>query len=81
MAMREGSPRCLAVFDGDALVGSVQLELASMPNARHRAEVMKLIVHRSARRRGHGRALVDEVERVALEDGPHTTPAPHPARQ
>jgi hypothetical protein len=34
----------------DTIVGSVQLELASMPNALHRAEVQKLVVLRSQRR-------------------------------
>jgi ribosomal protein S18 acetylase RimI-like enzyme len=51
-----------AVEQGDVL-GAVQLDLAVMPNARHRAEVMKLMVHRAARRRGIGKALM-----LALED-------------
>jgi ribosomal protein S18 acetylase RimI-like enzyme len=60
----EGGNRILlgAIEDGEIL-GSVQLDLATMPNARHRAEVMKLMVHRAARRRGIGKALM-----VALED-------------
>jgi GNAT superfamily N-acetyltransferase len=45
------------------LVGSAQLELAMRANARHRAEVSKVMVHRRARRRGVGRALM-----LALED-------------
>jgi GNAT superfamily N-acetyltransferase len=53
----------LAGLDGGRLVGSVQLALASWPNQPHRAEVMKLLVHRAARRRGLGRALM-----LALED-------------
>lgn len=51
-----------AVEQGDVL-GAVQLDLAIMPNARHRAEVMKLMVHRAARRRGIAKALM-----LALED-------------
>jgi hypothetical protein len=40
----------LAAVHEDTIVGSVQLELASMPNALHRAEVQKLVVLRSQRR-------------------------------
>jgi GNAT superfamily N-acetyltransferase len=43
----------------------VQLELATMPNARHRAEVMKLMVHRAARRRGIARVLMLALEEAA----------------
>lgn len=57
----------LAAFDGDRVVGSVQLELATRPNALHRAEVQRLLVHRSARRRGYGEALMQRLELVALE--------------
>jgi GNAT superfamily N-acetyltransferase len=58
----------VALFDG-ALVGSVQLELAMKPNARHRAEVQKLIVFRKARRQGIGRALMSAVEQEAQQLG------------
>jgi acetyltransferase len=53
-----------AVQDG-TIVGSVQLELASMPNASHRAEVQKLLVLRSWRRQGIGLALMTAIERAA----------------
>jgi GNAT superfamily N-acetyltransferase len=63
-ALREGSRVVLAARDGElGLVGSAQLELAMRANARHRAEVSKVMVHRRARRRGVGRALM-----LALED-------------
>jgi ribosomal protein S18 acetylase RimI-like enzyme len=62
--LRDGSRVLLAARDGElGLVGSAQLELATRANARHRAEVTKVIVHRRARRRGVGRALM-----LALED-------------
>ena len=51
------------------LVGTAQLRLAQLPNALHRAEVAKVLVHRSARRRGIARALMAELERLALEHG------------
>jgi GNAT superfamily N-acetyltransferase len=62
--LREGSRVVLAARDGElGLVGSAQLELAMRANAGHRAEVSKVMVHRRARRRGVGRALM-----LALED-------------
>lgn len=61
-AVAAGSRIVVAAVE-DSVLGSVQLDLAGMPNARHRAEVMKLMVHRAARRRGIGKALM-----LALED-------------
>lgn len=55
----------LAAFDGPDLLGAVQLELARKANARHRAEVQKLMVLRAARRRGVGRTLMAEAEDAA----------------
>ena len=60
-----GTRILLAAVEGGAILGSVQLDLATMPNARHRAEVMKLMVHRAARRRGIGRALMRALEEAA----------------
>ncbi|MGH2491255.1 MAG: GNAT family N-acetyltransferase [Candidatus Limnocylindria bacterium] len=51
------------------VVGTAQLRLAQWPNARHRAEVAKVLVHRSARRRGIATALMREIERLALAEG------------
>jgi ribosomal protein S18 acetylase RimI-like enzyme len=51
------------------MVGSVQLALATMPNALHRAEVQKLLVLRSSHRQGLGHALMLEVETVARQEG------------
>jgi acetyltransferase len=59
----------LIARDGDEIVGSVQLALASQPTGRHRAEVQKLLVHSSQRRRRIGRALMQEVEQAAREAG------------
>lgn len=54
---------------GRKIVGSVQLDLCDRANGDHRAEVMKLMVHRSARRQGIGRALMVAVEQAALGQG------------
>jgi ribosomal protein S18 acetylase RimI-like enzyme len=64
----QGRRLLLGAFDG-RLVGSVQLELATRPNALHRAEVQRLLVHRSFRRRGIGEQLMRELERLAERNG------------
>jgi GNAT superfamily N-acetyltransferase len=69
-ALREGSRVLFAARDGAlGLVGSAQLELAKRANAEHRAEVAKVMVHRRARRRGVGRALMLAVEEHARRLG------------
>ncbi len=69
-AMRDGS-RLLLIAQSETAgaVGTVQLDLAMRPNASHRAEVAKLMVHRSARRQGMGRALMLAVEEHARRLG------------
>jgi acetyltransferase len=59
----------LAAVHDSTIVGSVQLELASMPNASHRAEVQKLLVLRSWRRQGIGLALMTAIEQAAIQAG------------
>lgn len=51
------------------VVGTAQLRLAQLPNARHRAEVAKVLVHRSARRQGIATALMREIESIAASLG------------
>src|SRR5258707_14365790 len=61
----QGTCVLLVARDAGRVVGSVQLALATKPNPRHRAEVQKLFVLSSQRRRGIGRALMQVVEQVA----------------
>jgi GNAT superfamily N-acetyltransferase len=68
-AVGSGSVLLLAASLDADLVGTVQLHPAGQANGRHRAEVAKLLVHRSARRRGVGGALMAAVEALALEQG------------
>jgi len=68
-AIGGGNRILLAAVEEGAVLGSVQLDLAAMPNAGHRAEVMKLMVHRAARRRGIGRALMRALEDAARRAG------------
>jgi ribosomal protein S18 acetylase RimI-like enzyme len=50
-------------------VGTVQLDLDTPPNGRHRGEVTKLLVHPDARRRGIASALMDALESHAARLG------------
>jgi ribosomal protein S18 acetylase RimI-like enzyme len=68
-AVRGGGRILLAAFEGEALIGSVQLALEPRANGRHRAEVMKLMVLRSHRRRGVGGALMQRLLEAARECG------------
>ncbi|MBK6871046.1 MAG: GNAT family N-acetyltransferase [Kineosporiaceae bacterium] len=51
------------------LDGCVQLARTDYPNGRHRGEVVKLLVHRRARRRGLARALMTALEDAARTEG------------
>jgi GNAT superfamily N-acetyltransferase len=51
------------------IVGTAQIDLAMPPNQAHRAEVVKLLVHPSARRRGIARALMMALESIARSQG------------
>lgn len=58
----------VARIDGE-IVGTVQLHACWAPNQPHRADIAKLIVHRRARGKGLGRALMEAVEREAEDVG------------
>jgi GNAT superfamily N-acetyltransferase len=55
--------------DTGAVVGTVQVILAVPENQPHRGEIAKMLVHRRARRRGVGEALMRAAEAAALEAG------------
>ena len=66
----EQSRRLLvAAFDDGELVGTVQVILALPPNQPHRGEITKLLVHRSARRRGVAQLLMERAEAEAQAEG------------
>ena len=54
---------------GGTMVGTVQVRLAQPENQPHRADLAKMPVHRRARRRGVGAALLAAAERAALGAG------------
>ncbi|MCW5693779.1 MAG: GNAT family N-acetyltransferase [Pseudolabrys sp.] len=65
----DGGRRLLVAEDGERLIGTVVLTLAPQPNQPHRADVGKMLVLASHRRRGLGRRLLDAVEALAREQG------------
>ena len=67
--IEQGRRLLLAAFVNGDLVGTVQVVLALPPNQPHRAEIAKLLVHRSARRRGIARLLMEEAEAEARAEG------------
>jgi ribosomal protein S18 acetylase RimI-like enzyme len=71
IAQIEGGDRILLVArdENDALVGSAQLKLETTPNGRHRAEVQKVSVLRSARGQGIGTQLMLALEDAARASG------------
>jgi GNAT superfamily N-acetyltransferase len=64
-----GARALLVAEDGDGVIGTVQLILDQPENQPHRADISKMLVHRRARRRGVGAALLRAAEDVALECG------------
>jgi len=65
----QGGRLILAAFVDGALVGTVQVILALPPNQPHRGEIAKLLVHRSARRRGIAELLMERAEAEARAEG------------
>ncbi|MFI8528760.1 GNAT family N-acetyltransferase [Streptomyces aquilus] len=53
----------------DRTLGTVSLAFPDKPNSRHRAELVKLMVHRDARGRGLGRGLLTTAEQAAADAG------------
>ncbi|MGC0328404.1 ribosomal protein S18 acetylase RimI-like enzyme [Streptomyces sp. SAI-170] len=68
-AVAAGQLGVWAAHERDRLVGTVSLAFPDKPNSRHRAEVVKLMVHRDARGRGLGRTLLTAAEEAAAAAG------------
>jgi len=60
-------------IEDEHVVGSVQLQMATQPNAEHRAEVQKLFVHSKHRGKGFGRELLTGIEAGAAKAGKFLT--------
>jgi GNAT superfamily N-acetyltransferase len=65
----QGRRLLLAAFLNGEVVGTVQVVLALPPNQPHRAEIAKLLVHRSARGRGIAELLMERAEAEARVEG------------
>jgi len=68
-SVTSGDTLLLAAKLGGRIVGTVQLGLDTPPNQPHRADVRKMLVHRSARRFGIGAALMARIEDEARRLG------------
>ena len=68
-AVSDGTVTPFVAFDLDRVVGSVLLIRSRIPNSPHRAEIAKVLVHRTARRRGIGLALMAAAEATARAEG------------
>jgi len=66
---RDGRHVFAAVASDGAIVGTVQLVPAGIDNQPHRAEISKMLVLRSARKRGLGAALMRAAEDTAARTG------------
>ena len=64
-----GERALLVAEDAHGLCGTVQLVLALPENQPHRADLVKMMVHRRARRQGLGAALMRAAEEVARDCG------------
>ena len=68
-SVRRSERVLLAAFLEGHLAGTVQIVTAMPPNQPHRGEIAKLLVHRQARGRGVGQALMERAEREASREG------------
>jgi GNAT superfamily N-acetyltransferase len=70
-AIASASPRAifLVARDADGIVGSVQVQPAWAPNQPDRGDLVKLLVHRRARRAGLGTQLMARIEEEARNTG------------
>jgi GNAT superfamily N-acetyltransferase len=64
-----GARLLLVAEDGDGIAGTVQLVVAQPDNQPHRADLAKMLVHRRARGRGIGAALLRAAEAAARGAG------------
>ncbi len=67
--VEQGRRLLLAAFAAGRVVGTVQVILGLPPNQPHRGEITKLLVHRSARRRGIAELLMARAESEARAEG------------
>ena len=69
MALVQPGAIFLVARDEEGIAGTVQLHPAWAPNQPHRAEIVKLLVHRRSRRKHLGTQLMHAIEREARGAG------------
>jgi GNAT superfamily N-acetyltransferase len=67
--VRDGKRALIVVEDDVGICGTVQLVLDVPENQPHRAELVKMLVHRRARRHGVASSLMRAAESMALDCG------------
>jgi GNAT superfamily N-acetyltransferase len=67
--VERGARALLVAEDATGIVGTVQVVLEQPENQPHRADISKMLVHRRARRRGIGAALMRAAEDAARRSG------------
>ena len=68
-SVARGERMVFAAEDASGIVGTVQIILAQPENQPHRADLAKMLVHRRARRRGLGAALIAAAEQMGRDCG------------
>jgi GNAT superfamily N-acetyltransferase len=68
-SVARGERFVLAAEDRDGIVGTVQVVLKQVENQPHRGDLSKMLVHRRARKRGVGAALLVAAEESARAAG------------
>lgn len=68
-SVERGETVLIAARVDGRVVGTLQLGLDTPPNQPHRADVKKMLTHRSARRRGVGAAMLTFIESEAKKRG------------
>jgi ribosomal protein S18 acetylase RimI-like enzyme len=68
-AITDGTLAVWIARQPDRIAGTISLAYPQKPNARHRADVVKLAVHRDHRGRGLGRQLLAAAEHAAADTG------------
>lgn len=67
--VREGGRVLIVARDGGRIVGTAVVAFATQPNQPHRADVGKMLVHSSMRRRGLGSRLLAAAEEAVVASG------------
>lgn len=67
--VRDGALTVWVASDAAGVAGTISLATEPKPNGRHRAEILKLMVHSRARGQGLGRTLLSTAEHHAAASG------------